>query len=375
MKIDAHYYAVLAFCRAVGFNKKAAHTVAYASQFVDDAKINHIILAEEPTGIEYDRVMGKPSFFNMATCHSYFRLNTFNYDAMINNTTAFHFVPGCKGENFSKKLRCSEESPVIVNILEDVLGSDDLVKLGMVLHAYADTFAHQGFSGLLSKVNAIKDCNITSRIYLDIGDRVKFIGLLLLKKYLGKIFYRFNPAYGHSQALSYPDIPYLKWEYKYDYSDEFASDYRITRIDNSKRYKRGFDRIKEYLADFLASHPLYKDENFQFDDYGSYYGSLYDVLLKKAPLTDRIKYWQDFLIDTGMFNKYDKYIIEYDENLWLKQAFRNFDHNKFNSRRVEGVYLSENFAGSNWYKYYLAVRWYKEKFYHYTTECKLNIPR
>ena len=39
MKIDAHYYALLAFCRACGFDKESACTIAHASQFVDDAKI------------------------------------------------------------------------------------------------------------------------------------------------------------------------------------------------------------------------------------------------------------------------------------------------------------------------------------------------
>jgi hypothetical protein len=37
MKIDAHYYAVLGFCRACGFGKASAYDIAYASQFVDDA--------------------------------------------------------------------------------------------------------------------------------------------------------------------------------------------------------------------------------------------------------------------------------------------------------------------------------------------------
>jgi len=124
MQIDAHYYGVLAFARAVGFKKEYAHIVAYASQFVDDAKINHIILNKQPDSVSYEMISDEPSYFNMATCHSYFKLNTFNYEAMTNNTTAFHFVPGCKGENFAKKLRCSEESPIILDILGEVEEDD-----------------------------------------------------------------------------------------------------------------------------------------------------------------------------------------------------------------------------------------------------------
>ena len=44
MKIDAHFYDALAFCRRVGFEIDAANTVAYAFQFVDYAKANQIVL-------------------------------------------------------------------------------------------------------------------------------------------------------------------------------------------------------------------------------------------------------------------------------------------------------------------------------------------
>ena len=88
----------------------------YASQSVDDARVNHIVIDGEPAGIHHDIIDKEPSFFNMATCHSYSRIKTFNYSYMTGNTTPFHFVPGLKGENFPKKLRCTEESPVITTI-------------------------------------------------------------------------------------------------------------------------------------------------------------------------------------------------------------------------------------------------------------------
>ncbi len=47
MKIDVHYYAVLGFCRVCGFDKESACTIAYASQFVDEAKINHMVIDGE----------------------------------------------------------------------------------------------------------------------------------------------------------------------------------------------------------------------------------------------------------------------------------------------------------------------------------------
>ena len=66
MKIDAHYYAVLAFARAIGFNKDSAYQVAYASQFVDDAKINLMYLKEDPgADVKHDVFDGQHLFLNM----------------------------------------------------------------------------------------------------------------------------------------------------------------------------------------------------------------------------------------------------------------------------------------------------------------------
>ena len=163
MQLDAHYYAVLAFARGCGFKKDAAHTIAYASQYVDDARINHIVVKKELNDLpEYDEIKdGSTHFINMATCHQYEWLKTLNYSAMMNNTCAFHFVPGCEdshGDSFVRKLRCKERSRVIEHIVEETLDDEDLVKFGMVLHPYADTFSHQGFDGFLSKVNNIRNC-------------------------------------------------------------------------------------------------------------------------------------------------------------------------------------------------------------------------
>lgn len=47
---------------------------------------------------------------------------------------------------------CKEESPIILDILSEAKISNDPIKFGLTLHAYADTFTHQGFSGIISKV-------------------------------------------------------------------------------------------------------------------------------------------------------------------------------------------------------------------------------
>ena len=369
MKKDAHYYAVLAFARAVGFQKDAAQIIAYSSQFVDDSKINHIIIKGNPDNIEHDIIDDKPAFFNMATCHSYFKIKTFNFSAMTNNTCAFHFVPGCDGKSFVKKLRCKQESRVILKILKEVKKENDLVKFGMVLHPFADTFSHQGFSGLLSKVNDIRDIRTIIKVVGVITHKISKILKWLFKSKFDKLLDWGMPAYGHGQAMEYPDLPYLKWSYKYDYSDQFSETIKVSENNNPARFRLAFERIKELLEDYLKKYPEFKDKNFKFQKFEK----LYKTFLKKGSDKQRIKNWQKTFLELGLFNDSD-IAYQYSENLWLKQAFSNFDKKKFDKRKVKSVILADNFGESNWYKFYRAVKWYKKQFFTFCDEEGLKIP-
>lgn len=372
MKIDAHYYGTLAFARACGCTRDCAHKIAYASQFVDDAKVNHFVIEGQADDLEeVQNIDGKPSFFNAATCHSYDKVNTFNFSAMINNTSAFHFVPGCEGQSFVRKLRCGEKSPIIESILAEAVEEGDPVRLGLVLHAYADTFAHQGFSGLLSKVNDIRDTGTDSFTL-----QIKFIRIFvnILKWFnhrkFDEIVNKIIPAYGHGQAWDYPDIPSLKWHYNYDYSDEFSQSYKRLDIDNPARYRRAFENIKKNLELFLERHPSHRDDNVKFNDFEK----LYVAILKKAYGKNRIRRLRNLLVEYKLFAKSDKSVLNYDGGQWLKEAFRNFDKKTFSRRKVEPAVLHDDFIRSDWYAYYRGVKWYKQRFHHYCKQNGINIP-
>lgn len=370
MKRDAHYYAVLAFCRACGFNKPSSHLIAYTSQYVDDAKINLMYLKNPDQEAEYDLVNGRPAFFNMATCHSYFRIDTFNYESMINNTSAFHFVPGCKGESFTKKLRCMEESPVILDILDEVFMTDDLIKLGIALHVYADTFSHQGFSGMLSKVNDIKNCETKSELYLTLIDRILYTIKRFGKEKYDELFDNVVPAYGHGLALDFPDIPYLVWSYEYDRTDNFVCSFKLTDIDNKERYTRAFNGLKKLLDNYLRLYPKYAEPGMSFNNFNA----LIEALLYEN--TDRIREinWVSVLLEQQLFNNDDLEHIIYQDNKWLKEAFANYESRVYNKREVDGAELTANFSQSNWYKFYQAVKWYKQRFFESCRKYGLDIP-
>jgi len=367
MKKDAHFYALLALARSVGIKKEIAHKIAYASQFVDDARINNITLADDNSPSIISALEDPEKIINAATCHNYFIVNTFNYGAMINNTTAFHFVPGCDGKSFVKKMRCKEESPIIMDILEKNLKEDDPIKLGIALHAYADTFAHQGFSGILSKVNDVEEIATSNKIEEDVGFKGFANKLFDQLKYETKDIYL--PAYGHGQVFTYPDIPYLDWKYCFDSSNDFSEEYKTTRISNKDRFTNSFKNIKIHLKNFLSNNPQYKDVSVAEINEDKFF----DTLLLKEKENYRIEKWKELMISEGLFGENDLF-LDYDENLWLREAFQHFISEDFNDRIVKEVYLKDDFINSNWYKYYKGTQWYKEMFFKSAVRNNLIIP-
>lgn len=375
MKKDAHFYALLVMARSVGIKKKTAHKIAYASQFVDDAKVNIITLADDNPASILSALDDSDKIINAATCHSYSDLSTYNYSSMTANTSAFHFVPGAEGDNFSKKMRCKKESKIIKTIVDKAVNSGDPIKLGICLHAYADTFSHQGFSGLASKVNDVEEVREDNQIQFSFFQLLKKGSWQEIGTRITSLFSEFRrdkiiPAYGHGQVYAYPDIPYLEWRYEYDASADFSSQYRVSRVKNRERFIEAFEKIKKILQRFLENNEQYKDHLTAAVDYQEFYSILTARKLEK----ERIAAWKEFMLSNQLFSPADKNLMEYDHQLWLKKAFKDFISCDFERREVEDVNLAQDFLESRWYKYYLGIQWYKKLFFQAAEACGLSIP-
>jgi hypothetical protein len=359
--------------RSVGIEKETAHKIAYASQFVDDAKVNKITLAADNPSDLLSQLGDE--IINAATCHSYSDLSTYNYSSMTANTSAFHFVPGCEGRNFPKKMRCKKESKIIKSIVEEAVNNADPIKLGITLHAYADTFSHQGFSGIASKVNDVEGVRENNQIYIsnyqllkekrwkEIGTRITTFLSELIKD-------RVVPAYGHGQVYSYPDIPYLEWRYEYDATDNFSSQYQVSRVMNKERFIEAFKKIKDILQKFLENNDQYRDDSVVEVDYEEFYSILTARKVEEELIAD----WKDFMLAKGLLSSSDQNIIEYDNNIWLKEAFKDFINCDFERRIVNDVHLADDFLQSNWYQYYQGIQWYKQLFFKAAEKNGLSIP-
>lgn len=204
MQIDGHHAMTYVAARLAGFNARKAAIVAYSAQYVDDATNSGEIHFDN--GAMYSRI---------SSAHK--ALDYRNSDELANHKVwvPFHFLPGNGGKpagdnpqgSFIRKLVCKPNSYVAQDMLRACAGDHSkpyaLHRLGISMHVYADTWAHQGFAGVIHKINEVK--NIRS----DNSKRDKSFLDRIASFFVSESF-----PLGHGAALSYPDRPWVEWEYK-----------------------------------------------------------------------------------------------------------------------------------------------------------------
>lgn len=204
MQKDFHYDVMYVLAQWAGYSAHDSYIIAYSSQFVDDA-------AEEGT-IAFD----DGSYYSIiSSSHATYDF-IHNTDEISNKLAwlPFHFLPGnCglpRGEGEDRdvvdRLICQPNSYVaqdmVCHCLNLTNGRRTLQRLGITLHVYADTWAHQGFCGVVRDKNKVKWLHHVENPWTPWG----FI------HYLQKIrllFINLLPL-GHAAASVYPDLPYLK---------------------------------------------------------------------------------------------------------------------------------------------------------------------
>jgi hypothetical protein len=206
MQIDFHHATTYVLARLAGFSRSEANTVAYSSQYVDDATSYGPIFFDN-----------KALYQRVSSAHK--MLDIRNTKALNNHQVwiPFHFLPGNGGKGMGKnpdgtfinKLVCKPNSPIAQQMIKNAILEKDksygLHRFGVVMHIYADTWAHQGFAGVLNQINEVENAKETSNSGLFDGG---------LKKFLFDILDDIIPPLGHGRANVLPDMPFLKWQYK-----------------------------------------------------------------------------------------------------------------------------------------------------------------
>ncbi len=327
MQIDFHHAVTYVLARLANFSQQEAEIIAYSAQYVDDATESGVI--------EFDN---GALFYHESSAHKMLDYRDFRELGTRNVWMPFHFLPGNSGleahkdpgGSFINKLICRPNSPVAQDMVKACLANRQkpygLHQLGITMHVYADTWAHQGFAGVNHIVNDANDLQSNNHKF-DTGILNKLVGYFIGDTY----------PLGHGPVLSYPDQPFLIWEYTNGLGE------RIRR-DNPKDYMQAVD----YMFHVLTAHRE-GNANISFDN------------TEKLPNEDReqIKHLFTSLIDDDGEKRHQRWLkaiakgtfsfgketIHYDPNqkLWKMQALKPAH---FGRPRI--IAYSDGFLTSDW---------------------------
>jgi len=205
MKADFHYSVIKILAIKAGFNEKESQIIAHSSQYVDDATTYQPVrVLKTPSFIlNHPRYYKELNLFDpICTAHKLLGFVNGLFDVSQKKVyVAFHFIPYQQLNDIDvikdKHYVTGKAGKFATDLIKEALlelkncdknsRTDKLIKLGIILHSYSDTFSHQGFSGIHSPFN-----DITNLKYKENG---KFV----------KKNYDYRPNIGHCEADDYPD--------------------------------------------------------------------------------------------------------------------------------------------------------------------------
>ena len=226
METDFHHTVTYITARLAGFGREDAGTIARSAQYVDDAA------ATTPTQATAD---------SLRPCLT----------GLVGHPVAllFHMVPGNGGRpagedppgGFIAKTVCVADSPPVRDMIDGAIADgnrpEGLYRLGLALHVYSDTWAHQGYAAVRDPVNDVSDrreignCGVFPEGLEAAYDRLKKVPHI---------------SYGHRLTSVFPDIPFLSWRYVNGAG-------AVVECDNPTRFCDAADHMYRVMRRFLSA--------------------------------------------------------------------------------------------------------------------------
>lgn len=287
MQTDMHYYGTFAMARASGLMREAAQTIAIAAEYVDDSDAVGLELKD---GI----VFGAPP-----TAHH--PLNRANLDIVDQRQiwVPFHFIPGNEGRTPHERLICQKDSAIaremVAHHIALPLEGFGLELAGITAHCYADTFSHYGFSGISSPLNQVHPD--------DIKLQVKDPSVLQYITNKSKDFfeqYVFSiptniVALGHGAVATFPDRPYLTWEFAYQNTKK-SSGPRV----NPQTFLEACQKLHAIFVE-LGDRNSRVLERGARKTFAGIQDTVKKVLAVEGDMAARIDAWQEASVNGGLY--------------------------------------------------------------------------
>ena len=295
MEKDFHYYLIYGLAKITGINNP--DLVAYASQFMDDNNEGQFSVDGEEVSFP-DKLKADGGYYYPIMTQS---LSPKSLDPYVQKYVyvPFHFLPGDNTVAIAGKKNPLSTPPNSRNaraMLSKALESGDPYRIGIALHTYADTWAHQNFSGLREEWNAVYPWY--------------------------NIFKSIVPNIGHAEAGHVPDIISESW-----------TDYRFgtKKIDNRPRAFEAVQEIFSNLQKKSKKGPPWQEVE---DDFHK--------IIYTRDYDNRIKKLSEFLIASGQGP-----IPNYSKDAWIDAAI---------DKSGDELVMKPNFTRTHWYSFHQAAK-------------------
>ena len=297
---EFHYYITNFTLVSAGVPHEEAYKIAYSSQYIDDnVAIIHVNKDQEG---EYKNYISQTK-------------NIFLPRRSLRRIyPVFHFIPGnpekasIRKDDKKHEFVCVPDNKLANDILDRALETENPYRIGIALHGYADTWAHQNYTGTFDEFN---------RVW-------KFPNVFL-------------PSVGHAGTFHLPDNitnvwrdSHLKWEL----------------INNQQRF---LDALKNIYYSVLTDEPLLSWEEVE-------------AFIKKTSCLESVELrYECYQNKTKHLTK--ETLSSYDAKTWFGQAI-NEKVNLFRDATY-GIGLfpdkyqwknTKTYRNTDWYKFQEAIK-------------------
>lgn len=293
MNINYHYYTIKTLAHHAGFNDDDAQYIAYFSQQIDDFIMNSpFIVEKEPpeffikNGLALKLNKSKWVFSPCPTGVNFISSVSHNYQT--HTLMPFHFIMPVAYNELTNTLdrnvyRCQTANggdTLLINRLMNqtvktvnIKNKESLMALGMLLHTYADTYAHCGFSGFHGWENESYVDKMEHKIT---STESKYAIVRFIHSIMEKLFgkkepydgmspaeinvYRKLPSIGHGNVAHAPDYCECKISLYSKKTKESKMEPLILR-DNMEFFSDCSRRILNILCK-VNSKPAYNDDEW-----------------------------------------------------------------------------------------------------------------
>ncbi len=311
MDIDFHYYITFILCRKAGFGSDDAYKIAYSSQYTDDNIYHYHVNFKEGN-----------SYINQIT-------QTMDITKPSEKRKTiyplFHFIPCGEEAEEACCFECGDKNCFVTtpksqnaqDLLDAALKSKDPYRIGIAVHAFADTWAHQNFLGYKDRLNAQR------------GLPAKFI-----------------PNIGHADFFHEPDKIHNRW-----FDGRLSK--KLREIDNDERF---LEAAKEIFLRFYRFNNTGSSEHQAIGAYAQLRveedlrDAMDETYLWGPSEKSRRKVFQRICPELKLRD------FSYDSKQWRHAAV---EKRELEADIFDRYWAKDGFLDSDWYKFQKAVEEHK----------------